>query len=72
MAIKTSWDGFDGGPISADFYDDTELPPDVIAAQTVAEMVEAAAVMGFNLQITMKLGGEKVKITVESENGDVH
>lgn len=72
MAVKSDWDGFDGGPISDDFDDDHELPPELIAAQTVAEMVEAAAVMGFNLQITMKIGGEKVKITVESEDGDVH
>jgi hypothetical protein len=67
VAIKTDWDGFEGGPISDEFDDETDLPPEIIRAQTVAEMVEAAAVMGFNLQIRMKMGGETVRITVESE-----
>lgn len=70
MAIKTSWDGFDGGPISDDFDDESGTPPELIAAETVAEMVEAAALMGFNLQIRMKMGGETVKITVESSPDD--
>lgn len=70
MAIKTSWDGFDGGPISDDFGDEADMPPELIAAETVAEMVEAAALMGFNLQIRMKMGGETVKITVESSPDD--
>lgn len=70
MAIKSDWDGFDGGPISDDFGDEADMPPELIAAETVAEMVEAAALMGFNLQIRMKMGGETVKITVESSPDD--
>jgi len=70
VATKTSWDGFDGGPISDDFDDEKDPPPELIAAETVAEMVEAAALMGFNLQIRMKMGGETVKITVESSPDD--
>lgn len=72
MAIKTDWDGFEGGPKSDDFDDETELPPELIRAQTVSEMVEAAAVMGFNLQIRMQMGGETVKITVESGPDEAH
>ena len=72
MAIKTDWDGFEGGPISDEFDDETDMPPELIKAQTVSEMVEAAAVMGFNLLIRMKLGGEIVKITVESGPDEAH
>ena len=72
MAIKTDWDGFEGGPISDEFDDEADLPPELIKAQTVSEMVEAAAVMGFNLLIRMKLGGETVKITVESGPDEAH
>ena len=72
MAIKTDWDGFDGGPISDEFDDETDLPPELIKAQTVSEMVEAAAVMGFNLLIRMKMGGEIVKITVENGPDETH
>ena len=72
MAIKTDWDGFEGGPISDDFDDEADLPPELIKAQTVSEMVEAAAVMGFNLLIRMQMGGETVKITVESSPDETH
>ena len=54
MAIKTDWDGFEDGPISDDFDD---VPPEIIQAETVGKMVEAAAVMGFNLEIRLKIGG---------------
>lgn len=72
MAIKTDWDGFENGPISDEFDDETDLPPELIKAQTVSEMVEAAAVMGFNLLIRLKMGGETVKITVESSPDETH
>ena len=72
MAIKTDWGGFEGGPISDDFDDDEGLPPELIKAQTVSEMVEAATVMGFNLLIRMQMGGETVKITVESSPDETH
>jgi hypothetical protein len=72
VAIKTDWDGFEGGPKSDEFDDETDLPPELIKAQTVSEMVEAAAVMGFNLLIRMKMGGETVKITVESGPDETH
>lgn len=72
MAIKTDWNGFEGGPISDDFDDEADLPPELIKAQTVSEMVEAAAVMGFNLLIRMKMGDENVKITVESSPDETH
>lgn len=71
MAIKTDWEGFDG-PDSDDFDDEPDMPPELIKAQTVSEMVEAAAVMGLNLQILMELGGETVKISVESTPRDLH
>ena len=69
MAIKADWDGFEDGPDSDDFDD---VPPEIIQAETVGKMVEAAAVMGLNLEIRLKIGGEVCKITVENDAAVKH
>jgi hypothetical protein len=69
VAIKTDWDGFEDGPISDDFDD---VPPEIIQAETVGKMVEAAAVMGLNLEIRLRIGGEVCKITVENDPDVAH
>jgi len=69
VAIKTDWDGFEDGPISDDFED---VPPEIIQAETVGKMVEAAAVMGLNLEIRLRIGGEVCKITVENDSDAAH
>lgn len=72
MASETDWDGFDIGPNSDENDSDEKLPAELIKAETVAEMVEAAIVMGLNLKITVQMGSETAVVTVQSEQDDFH
>jgi len=72
VASETDWDGFDIGPNSDENDSDEKLPAELIKAETVAEMVEAAIVMGLNLKITVQMGAETAVVTVQSEQGDFH
>lgn len=72
MASETDWDGFDIGPNSDENEIDEKLPAELIKAETIAEMVEAAIVMGLNLKISVQMGSETAVVTVQSEQNDFH
>lgn len=72
MASETDWDGFDIGPNSDENENDEKLPAELIKAETIAEMVEAAIVMGLNLKISVQMGSETAVVTVQSEQNDFH